>query len=129
MSQPSSEENLKALLYTTDAASYNARYHVATLPSGRARLWAVNPDKNDAAGNPVWSSWFHKQDAAHCLANLMDEQEDRINKGSEGAKAICRKAVIFKVDQKLNDVVPAEVLSALELKKRADVKNATKYKL
>ena len=108
---------LKSLLDAGDTTSYNARYHCATLPGGRARLWAVNPETNDAKGEPDWGSWFRRVEVSTPLASLVSEHADIVKAFSECDKAIVRRAVIFKVTAPLFDP-PVVSLADIESGKR-----------
>jgi hypothetical protein len=117
LNQEFTPEMLKSLLDAGDTTSYNARYHCATLPGGRARLWAVNPETNDAKGEPDWGSWFRRVEVSTPLASLVSEHADIVKAFSECDKAIVRRAVIFKVTAPLFDP-PVVSLEDIESGKR-----------
>jgi energy-coupling factor transporter ATP-binding protein EcfA2 len=119
----------KALLDVKDATSYNARYHCATLPAGRPRMWAVNPESVDAAGEPVWASWFHRSEASAPLAALVDEQDHTIRGMSESAKAIVRRAIVFKVNVPLYEVAAAALENPEQARRREQAEAASRYLL
>jgi energy-coupling factor transporter ATP-binding protein EcfA2 len=119
----------KALLDVKDATSFNARYHCATLPAGRPRMWAVNPESVDEAGQPMWASWFHRSEASAPLAALVDEQDHTIRGMSESAKAIVRRAVVFKVDAPLYEARPPAVEDPEHARRRVQAEAASRYLL
>jgi hypothetical protein len=119
----------KALLEVKDATSFNARYHCATLPAGRPRMWAVNPQSVDEAGQPLWSSWFQRSEASAPLAALVEENEHSIRGMSESAKAVVRRAVIFKVDSPLFHVLPPAVEDPRQVERRLQAEAAARYLL
>jgi energy-coupling factor transporter ATP-binding protein EcfA2 len=119
----------KALLEVKDATSFNARYHCATLPAGRPRMWAVNPQSVDEAGQPMWSSWFQRSEASAPLAALVNEDDPAIRAMSESGKAVVRRAVIFKVDAPLFHVLPPAVEDLELARRRVQAEAASRYLL
>ena len=127
--QPFSQEMGKALLDVRDTTSFNARYHCATLPAARPRMWAVNPDSVDENGSPLWASWFCRSDASSPLAHLVDERGDVIKTLPEGSKAIVRRAVIFKVDKPLYEPPKQTIEPPEQLRRRELAEAASRYQL
>ena len=129
LNQDFSSEMLKALLDVGDCSSYNARYHVATLPGGRARMWAVNPEGKDEHGNPDWGSWFRRETVSSPLAWLANESGDVLKTLSECEKAIVRRAVIFRVQEPLFDAPRPEAEDENLAKRRKIAEIEGRYQL
>jgi hypothetical protein len=131
LNQHLTAEGLKGLLDAGDTTSFNCRYHVATLPGGRPRFWAVNPNKTNGT-TPDWGSWFMKFPYSECLAFLAEEKEKEIEALSESDKAIIRRAVIFKISEPLYDA-PEPASSSTETqeqaKRRRTALDASRYQL
>jgi hypothetical protein len=119
----------KALLDVKDATSFNARYHCATLPAGRPRMWAVNPQSVHEAGQPVWSSWFQRSEASAPLASLVNEDDTAIRAMSESGKAVVRRAIVLRVDAPLYTVAPPELEDPRQVERRMQPEAAARYTL
>ena len=52
------EEEVKALLYSQEAASFDCRWHVAKLPAGVPRLVSCNRNLKVHTKEMVWSGFF-----------------------------------------------------------------------
>jgi hypothetical protein len=102
--------DMTSLLDCSANASFKARYHCATLPKHRSRLFAINPTAKDGAIN--WGGWF--ADQAYPLIEAfvngapLDAYGDR-------HKALLRRMIIFKVTTPLYNVTGATADPQVEL--------------
>jgi hypothetical protein len=100
----------KALLDCTANASFKARYHCATFPKHRSRLFAINPTLKDGQVN--WGGWFSDQNYPVIEAFV---NGDPLDSFGDRHKALLRRMVVFKVTSPLYNVVLAQADPALEL--------------
>jgi hypothetical protein len=100
----------KALLDCTANASFKARYHCATFPKHRSRLFAINPTLKDGRVN--WGGWFSEQNYPVIEAFVNGHP---LTSFSASDKALLRRMVVFKVTSPLYNVVLAQADPALEL--------------
>jgi hypothetical protein len=102
--------DMQALLDCTANASYKARYHCATLPKHRSRLFAINPTMKDGRVN--WGGWFGDQNYPVIEAFV---NGDPVDSYGDRHKALLRRIVVFKVTSPLYNVLVAAADPALEL--------------
>jgi energy-coupling factor transporter ATP-binding protein EcfA2 len=102
--------DMTSLLDCSANASFKARYHCATLPKHRSRLFAINPTAKDGQIN--WGGWFADQGypiiEAFVNGQPLDSYGDR-------HKALLRRMIIFKVTSPLYDLRGAAADPELEL--------------
>ena len=89
------EESVKALLDTSEPGGYPARYHVATLPKNKPRMFAVNAGISEGTVDYGW--WFAQQPHCYPLALLARGDEEGLRESADAEQAIARRTVIFRL--------------------------------